>query len=90
MPPSTTKASPLDVDEERVTRAQRLLIQLGAALVSCTFDTRTHDQLRVFLADEASHALASLQALQARPEADLRRRVAELIGHDLLRSAGAA
>jgi hypothetical protein len=82
--------TPLDTDEERVTRAQRLLIQLGAALVSQPFDTRTHDRLRAFLADDADDVLASLQVLQQRPEAELRRRVAELAGHSLLPAGGAA
>ncbi|MEV3999118.1 hypothetical protein ACFYPK_27835 [Streptomyces halstedii] len=80
--PRTTKA-PLDADEERVTRAQRLLIQLGAALVSQPFDTHTHDRLRAFLTDDAEDVLASLETLQQRPEAELRHRVAELVGHQL-------
>jgi hypothetical protein len=87
--PQTNKA-PLDADEERVTRAQRLLIQLGAALVSQPFDTGTHDRLRAFLADDADDVLASLAVLQQRPEAELRRRVAELVGHHLLPAGGAA
>ncbi|MET9427888.1 MULTISPECIES: hypothetical protein [unclassified Streptomyces] len=85
----TTKA-PLDADEERVTRAHRLLIQLGAALVCQPFDTRTHDRLRAFLTDDAADVLASLHVLQQRPEAELRRRVAELAGHSLLPIGGAA
>ncbi|MGW6564929.1 hypothetical protein [Streptomyces sp. NPDC054975] len=87
--PQTTKA-PLDADEERVTRAQLLLIQLGAALVSQPFDTSTHDRLRAFLADDADDVLASLAVLQQRPEAELRRRVAELVGHNLFAARGAA
>ncbi|MBD0743003.1 hypothetical protein [Streptomyces sp. CBMA152] len=87
--PQTTKA-PLDADEERVTRAQRLLIQLGAALVCQPFDTRTHDQLRAFLAEDAHDVLASLEVLRQRPEVELRRRVAELAGHHLLSTGGTA
>ncbi|MFF9594085.1 hypothetical protein ACF1FX_33730 [Streptomyces sp. NPDC014646] len=79
----------LDVDEQRVARAQRLLIQLGASLVSQPFDTRTHDQLRDFLAHDAPDVLASLAALRQRPEADLRRRADELAGHSLY-AGGAA
>ncbi|WP_351233302.1 hypothetical protein [Streptomyces sp. NPDC002133] len=81
--------TPLDADEERVTRAQRLLIQLGAELVSQPFDTRTHDRLRAFLADDADEVLASLEILQQRPETELRRRIAELAGHRLLPFGGA-
>ncbi|MER7111156.1 hypothetical protein [Streptomyces sp. NPDC000229] len=87
--PKTTKAH-LDADEERVTRAQRLLIQLGAALVCQPFDTRTHDRLRAFLAEDADDVLASLAALQQRPEAELRNRITELAGHNLLPFGGAA
>ncbi|MFI1177570.1 hypothetical protein [Streptomyces melanogenes] len=87
--PQTTKAS-LDTDEERVTRAQRLLIQLGAALVCQPFDTRTHDRLRAFLDEDAHAVLASLQILQQRPETELRRRIAELAGHRLLPTGGSA
>ncbi|MDH6129799.1 hypothetical protein [Kitasatospora sp. GP82] len=74
----------LDADEERVTRAQRLLIHLGAALVHRPFDTDTHDRLRAFLDQDASQVLASLRVLQQRPEAQLRKRIAELAGHHIL------
>ncbi|MFE9481234.1 hypothetical protein ACFYNM_21835 [Streptomyces spororaveus] len=77
----------LDADEERVTRAQRLLVQLGAALVARPFDTGTHEKLRAFLDEDAEPVLASLAALSRRPEAELRSRIAELAGH-ALRSAG--
>ncbi|MFH8736831.1 hypothetical protein [Streptomyces sp. NPDC017964] len=87
--PRTVKA-PLDMDEERVTRAQRLLIQLGAALVCQPFDTRTHDRLRSFLTDDADEVLTSLHALQQRPETELRRRAAELVGHSLRATGGGA
>lgn len=80
-------ATSLDADEERVTRAQRLLTYLGAALVACPFDTGTHDRLRAFLDEDAEPVLASLAALRRRPEAELRNRIAELAGHTL-RSAG--
>lgn len=80
--PQTAKA-PLDADEERVTRAQHLLIQLGAALVAQPFDIHTHDQLRAFLAKDADGVLASLETLQQRPETELRQRIAELAGHTL-------
>lgn len=80
----------LDEDEERVTRAQRLLIGLGAALVATPFDTTTYDKLRSFLTDDAEQVLASLEVLRGRPEAELRARVAELAGHNLLPSGGAA
>lgn len=78
-----TAKAPLDADEERVTRAQRLLIQLGAALVAQPFDIHTHDRLRAFLAKDADGVLASLETLQQRPETELRRRIAELGGHTL-------
>ncbi|MEU2391894.1 hypothetical protein [Streptomyces sp. NPDC007369] len=85
---TTPAAAPsLDADEERVTRAQRLLIHLGAALVARPFDTGTHAKLRAFLDEDAEPALASLAALSRRPEAELRNRIAELAGHTL-RSAG--
>ncbi|MEJ8631966.1 hypothetical protein [Streptomyces sp. MS2.AVA.5] len=87
--PQAVKA-PLDADEERVTRAQRLLIHLGAALVSQPFDTHTHDRLRTFLADDADDVLASLDALRQRPEAELRQRIAELAGHRLMLHGGTA
>ncbi|MDX2758365.1 hypothetical protein [Streptomyces europaeiscabiei] len=80
----------LDEDEERVTRAQRLLIGLGASLVATPFDTTTYDKLRSFLTDDADKVLASLEVLRGRPEAELRARVAELAGHNLLPSGGAA
>lgn len=85
----TTSAAPtsLDANEERVTRAQRLLIHLGAALVAHPFDTGTHEKLRAFLDEDAEPVLASLAALSRRPEAELRRRIAELAGNTL-RSAG--
>jgi hypothetical protein len=86
--PAFTKAR-LDDDEERVTRAQRLLIGLGAALVHTPFDTTTHDQLRAFLTDDAPRVLASLEVLQQRTEPELRARIAELAGHSLL-SGGVA
>lgn len=81
---------PLDPDEDRVTRAQHLLIQLGAALVSRPFDTRTHDRLRAFLTDDAAEVLTSLQTLEKRPELELRRRIAELTGNTPLRNGGSA
>ncbi|MFE4540223.1 hypothetical protein ACFRKB_35020 [Streptomyces scopuliridis] len=87
--PRTAKA-PLDADEERVTRAHRLLIQLGAALVCQPFDSRTHDRLRRFLADDADDVLTSLEALRQRPEAELRRRITELDGHTLLPVGGSS
>ncbi|MEW1637458.1 hypothetical protein AB0469_25720 [Streptomyces sp. NPDC093801] len=80
-------ATSLDADEERVTRAQRLLIHLGAALVAHPFDTGTHAKLRAFLDEDAEPVLASLDVLRRRPEAELRHRIAELAGHNL-RSAG--
>ncbi|MFE4277852.1 hypothetical protein OG590_39880 (plasmid) [Streptomyces goshikiensis] len=80
-------ATSLDADEERVTRAQRLLIHLGAALVAAPFDTGTYERLRAFLDEDAEPVLASLAALRRRPEAELRDRIAELAGHTL-RSAG--
>ncbi|MFD9517932.1 hypothetical protein [Streptomyces sp. NPDC059979] len=80
-------AKPLDADEERVTRAQRLLVQLGAALVARPFDTRTHEDLIVFLTHDIDAVLVSLAALKKRPESDLQQRIAELAGHTL-RSAG--
>ncbi|MGW4784883.1 hypothetical protein [Streptomyces sp. NPDC004230] len=85
--PATSR---LSEDEERVTRAQRLLIGLGAALVHTPFDTATHDRLRAFLAEDAPRVLASLEVLQQQPEPALRARIAELAGHDLLTSGGAA
>ncbi|MFB7174467.1 hypothetical protein ACFCYM_27135 [Streptomyces sp. NPDC056254] len=84
---TSAAATSLNVDEERVTRAQRLLINLGAALVARPFDTGTHEKLRAFLDKDAEPVLASLAALSRRPEAELRRRIAELAGHTL-RSAG--
>lgn len=87
--PATAKA-PLDADEERVTRAQRLLIQLGAALVHRPFDTETHERLRAFLADDAEDVLTSLEVLQQRPETELRQRIAELAGHTLVPLGGSA
>ncbi|MER6610771.1 hypothetical protein ABT282_33975 [Streptomyces sp. NPDC000927] len=87
--PRTAHAS-LDTDEERVTRAQRLLIQLGAELVSHPFDTHTHDRLRAFLCDDADDVLASLEALRRRPETELQQRIAELSGHTLLPFGGPA
>ncbi|MGW1550496.1 hypothetical protein [Streptomyces sp. NPDC002346] len=87
---SQTAKAPLDADEERITRAQRLLIQLGAALVSHPFDTHTHDRLRAFLAEDADGVLASLEALQQRSESELRRRIAELSGHTLRSFGGSA
>ncbi|MFJ6784484.1 hypothetical protein [Streptomyces yangpuensis] len=84
---TTSAATSLDADEERVTRAQRLLIHLGAALVAHPFDTTTHEKLRAFLDEDAEPVLASLAALSRRPEAELRRRIAELAGNTL-RSAG--
>ncbi|MFD9078208.1 hypothetical protein [Streptomyces erythrochromogenes] len=88
---TTSAAAPsLDADEERVTRAQRLLIHLGAALVARPFDTSTHEQLRAFLDEDAEPALASLAALRRRPEAELRNRIAELAGHTLRPAGGTA
>ena len=86
----TPQRAPLDADEERVTRARRLLTQMGAALVCQPFDTRVHDQLRAFLTEDADDVLASLTVLRQRPEDELRRRAAELAGHNLLPSGGAA
>lgn len=80
----------LDDDEECVTRAQRLLIGLGAALVHTPFDTNTHDQLRTFLTNDAPKVLASLEVLRERPEAELRARITELAGHHLRPAAGGA
>ncbi|QES51973.1 hypothetical protein DEJ50_33235 [Streptomyces venezuelae] len=80
-------AHSLDADEERVTRAQRLLIRLGAALVARPFDTGIHERLRAFLDEDAEPVLASLAVLSRRPEAELRSRIEELAGHTL-RSAG--
>lgn len=87
--PTSTK-SPLDTDEERVTRAQRKLIGLGAALVHTPFDPATHMQLLAFLTNDAPEVLASLAVLQRRTEPELRARIAELAGHNLLPSGGAA
>ncbi|WP_331719657.1 hypothetical protein [Streptomyces virginiae] len=88
---TTSAAAPsLDADEERVTRAQRLLIHLGAALVARPFDTSTHEKLRAFLDEDAELALASLAALRRRPEAELRNRIAELAGHTLRPAGGTA
>lgn len=83
-------ATSLSADEERVTRAQRLLVHLGAALVARPFDTGTHEQLRAFLDVDAEPVLASLAALSRRPEAELRSRIAELAGHTLRSAGGAA
>lgn len=80
----------LDEDEERVTRAQRLLIGLGAALVATPFDTTTHDRLRDFLTDDAPDVLASLEVLRQRPEPALRARITELAGHHLRATGGTA
>ncbi|MGW0647295.1 hypothetical protein ACWD4T_00570 [Streptomyces umbrinus] len=85
--PATSR---LDADEERVTRAQRLLIGLGAALVHTPFDASTHDKLRAFLAEDVDAVLASLQVLQQRTEPELRARISELAGHSLLPAGGAA
>lgn len=81
--PVTVKTS-LDADEERVTRAQHLLIGLGAALVHQPFDTTVHERLRDFLTEDAAAVLTSLETLRQRPESELRRRIAELAGHHLL------
>lgn len=88
--PRTSPRVPLDVDEERVARAQRLLIQLGAALVVQPFDTRTHDALVRFLNEDAAQALTSLEALRRRPESHLRRRISDLTGHSLRSEGGTA
>ncbi|MCY0945623.1 hypothetical protein [Streptomyces antarcticus] len=85
-----TAATSLDADEERVTRAQRLLVQLGAALVARPFDTGTHEKLRAFLDEDAGPVLASLAVLSRRPEAELRNRIAELAGHGLRPAGGTA
>ncbi|MFJ6354872.1 hypothetical protein ACIQKB_36115 [Streptomyces sp. NPDC092046] len=87
---TSTPATSLDADEERVTRAQRLLVQLGAALVARPFDTGTHARLRAFLDEDAELALASLAALSCRTEAELRSRIAELAGHTLRSAGGSA
>ncbi|WP_329127396.1 hypothetical protein [Streptomyces sp. NBC_01465] len=80
----------LDTGAERVTRAQRTLINLGAALVIHPFDPVTHDKLRPFLMDEAAGVLASLRVLELRPEAQLRERIAELTGRRLEQPSGGA
>ena len=80
----------LDRHEEHVTRAHRLLIDLGAALVHQPFDIATHDRLRDFLSRDATGVLASLEELQRRPETDLRARIAELAGHRLFSTGGQA
>lgn len=90
MLPSTPPAQRLDEDEVRVTRAHRLLIGLGAALVHKPFDTATHEQLRTFLRDDIDPVLVSLHALQARPDADLRARIDDLAGHRLSLLGGVA
>ncbi|MFD4224718.1 hypothetical protein [Streptomyces griseus] len=87
--PRTTKA-PLDTDEERVTRAQRLLLRLGAELVVQPFNTRTHDELARFLSEEAAQVLTSLETLRQRPEPQLRQRISELAGHTLRTDGGMA
>ncbi|MER0443245.1 hypothetical protein ABR738_01395 [Streptomyces sp. Edi4] len=84
--PSLTKSRAVDADEERVTRAQHLLIGLGAALVHRPFDPAVHERLLAFLSDEAASVLASLHVLEQRPEHELRRRIAELAGHHLVPS----
>ncbi|MDH6710928.1 hypothetical protein P3T27_007679 [Kitasatospora sp. MAA19] len=87
--PHGVQAVGLDADEELVARAQRLLIGLGAALVHRPFDTDVHERLRAFLTDDAAGVLTSLRVLRQRPEAQLRRRIAELCG-DHIRVAGSA
>lgn len=86
--PVTVKTS-LDADEERVTRAQHLLIGLGAALVRSPFDTTVHERLHTFLTEDAAAVLTSLETLRQRPESELRRRIAELAGHHLLADGAA-
>ncbi|MER7350698.1 hypothetical protein ABT390_35430 [Streptomyces aurantiacus] len=88
MPPAANPS--LDADEERVTRAQHLLIHLGAALVHQPFDPDTHERLRAFLEHDAPAVLTSLHQLQQRSEPELRARIAELAGHSLLPAGGAA
>ena len=75
-----TAKSPLDPDEERVTRAQRLLIGLGAALVHRPFNEETYTALRDYLDRDAPGVLTSLHVLRQRPEAELRARIDELAG----------
>ncbi|AEM88733.1 hypothetical protein [Streptomyces violaceusniger] len=77
---SSTAKTPLDPDEERVVRAQRLLIGLGAALVYRPFNAATYDALRDYLDRDAPGVLASLEVLSQRPEAELRARINELAG----------
>jgi hypothetical protein len=86
---TTRTTGSLTPDEERVTVAQRLLVHLGASLVCQPFDPQTHEQLRSWLADEAQSVLASLEALRARPDDELRSRAGDLCGHQLW-SDGAA
>ncbi|MEW1914201.1 hypothetical protein AB0442_38270 [Kitasatospora sp. NPDC085895] len=73
----------LAADEERVARAQRLLVGLGAALVHRPFDTETHDRLRAFLEQDAARVLESLRVLEQWPEERVRARIAELTGRRL-------
>ncbi|MGW7603153.1 hypothetical protein [Streptomyces antimycoticus] len=75
-----TAKIPLDLDEQRVTRAQCLLIGLGAALVHRPFNEETYVALRDYLDRDAPGVLASLQVLRQRPEAELRARIEELTG----------
>ncbi|MDH6122964.1 hypothetical protein [Kitasatospora sp. GAS204B] len=85
---TSTATVRLDVDEECVTRAHRLLIGLGAALVHRPFDTDTHDRLRAFLDVDAAQVLACLRVLQDRGEERLRRRIDELTGCHVLPAGG--
>ncbi|MEU5108481.1 hypothetical protein AB0H07_40535 [Streptomyces sp. NPDC021354] len=68
----------VDPDEERVTRAWRLLVGLGAALVHRPFNEETYTALRQYLDRDADQVLASLAVLRQRPEPQLRERIAEL------------
>lgn len=76
--PTTAAARPLDVDEERVTRARRRVVRLATALVIQPFDPKAYAQLRAYLESDADQVLASYRALCARPESELRERIAEL------------
>ncbi|MFF3113539.1 hypothetical protein ACFVSN_30640 [Kitasatospora sp. NPDC057904] len=88
--PHGLRAQELDIDEERVTRAHRLLVGLGAALVHRPFDTDVHQRLHAFLTGDASGVLTSLSVLRRRLKEQLRRRSAELCGNRLRPGGGAS